>query len=75
MDVSVALGRRLTSQSSTLRCRPLATASPPVGTSSVTADPAATKAPSEMSTGATSTEFDPMKAEFPTWVVDLFTPS
>ena len=56
-------------------CRPRPTASAPAGTSSVITDPAATSAPSPIETGATSAEFEPMKARAPISVRCLKTPS
>ena len=56
-------------------CRPRPSASAPAGTSAVITEPAATSAPSPIETGATSAEFEPMKARAPISVRCLKTPS
>ena len=62
-------------QPSMLRCLPRATPRALSGTSRVTVDPAATKPPSPMDSGATRVLFDPTNTSSPKVVRCLFTPS
>ena len=55
--------------------RPRATVSSPAGASWVITEPAPMVASAPIFTGATSEEFEPMKAPSPISVANLFTPS